>query len=110
MIPHNFDINHTKLQTNDLKQLKDSVTHHNTTKTKFGVEDATLRKISDEFEALLTHQILKASFDSTNIAGKSPGSDIIKGMYTQGLADSTGGGWGISDILYQFLSENRHDK
>jgi len=43
---------------------------------------------------------------STNIAGEGAGSDIIKSMYIQSIADSSSGSLGISDMLFDFLSKN----
>ena len=49
---------------------------------------------------------MDVSLRSTNIAGEGAGSDIIKGMYTQSIADSATGGLGISNMLYEFLTQN----
>lgn len=46
------------------------------------------------------------SLKSTNVAGEGTGSDIIKGMYTETVSKNTKGTMGISDMLYQFLSQN----
>lgn len=46
------------------------------------------------------------SLRSTNIAGEAAGSDIIKGMYIQAVADKSSGSLGISNMLYEFLSKN----
>ncbi len=85
----------TQLENQKLKQLD--------TKSQ---EDAVLRKVSDDFEAFFTQHFLDISLKETNIAGEGAGSDIIKGMYTQALSQSTNGTFGISDMLYKFLSEN----
>ena len=48
---------------------------------------------------------MDVSLRSTKVAGEGAGSDIIKGMYTQALADSSSGGLGISNMLYEFLTK-----
>ena len=95
MIANDNYLNGIKIQGKDFNALK----------TK-NVEDKMLRKVSDEFETFFTQQLLDISLKSTKIAGGGTGSDIVKGLYTQALSQSTGGTFGISDILYKFLSEN----
>jgi len=70
------------------------------------LEDEQLRKVSNDFEAFFLKQIMDISLKSTNVAGEGPGSDIVKGMYTQTITDNAAGSMGISDMLYKFLSEN----
>lgn len=70
------------------------------------LEDAQLKKVSDEFEAFFLKQIMDISLKSTSVAGEGAGSDIIKGMYTQSISDNAAGGLGISNMLYEYLSQN----
>ena len=70
------------------------------------LEDKRLRQVVNDFEAFFMQQIMDVSLKSNHIAGESPGSDIIKGMYTQNLSQASAGSLGISDMLYKFLSEN----
>ena len=70
------------------------------------LEEQQLKKVSDEFEAFFLKQIMDISLKSTKVAGESAGSDIIKGMYTQAVSDSSAGSLGISSMLYEFLSKN----
>lgn len=70
------------------------------------MEDKKLREVSDQFESFFLNQILETSLKTSNIAGESTGSDIIKSMYLQSIADNSSGTFGISDMLYKFLSEN----
>lgn len=95
MIINDNYLNSMKLQSNDLSKLN----------TK-NVEDKVLRKVSDDFETFFSQQLLDISLKSTKMAGGGTGSDIVKGMYTEAIAKTTGGTFGISDILYKFLSEN----
>lgn len=71
------------------------------------LEDEQLKKVSDEFEAYFLKQIMDISLKSTKVAGEAAGSDIIKGMYTQTVADNSAGSMGISSMLYEFLSRDK---
>ena len=70
------------------------------------MENKELREVANDFEAFFLNQIMDVSLRSTKIAGEAPGSDIIKGMYLQNIADNSTGSLGISDMLYDFLSKN----
>ncbi len=71
------------------------------------LKDKELKRVSDEFESFFLNQIMDVSLRSTDIAGKGAGSDIIKGMYTQTIADNSAGSFGISNMLYEFLSRDK---
>lgn len=83
------------LQNKDYKNIKTE-----------SLEDKELRKVADSFESFFLNQIMDVSLKSTKIAGEGPGSDIIKGMYLQNIADNSAGTFGISNMLYEFLSKN----
>ena len=70
------------------------------------LENKELREVANSFESFFLNQIMDVSLKSTNIAGEGAGSDIIKSMYLQNIADSSAGTFGISDMLYDFLSKN----
>jgi len=95
MIVNDNYLNSVKIQSKDFNNL-------NTNK----MEDKMLRKVSNEFESFFQQQLLDISLKSSTLAGEGSGSDIIKGMYTESLSRTTGGTFGISDLLYQYLSEN----
>ena len=65
-----------------------------------------LKKVCNDFESFFLNQIMDVSLRSTKIAGEGAGSDIIKGMYTQSVADNSTGSLGISNMLYEFLTQN----
>ncbi|TLP37000.1 hypothetical protein [Arcobacter arenosus] len=71
------------------------------------LEDENLRKVTDDFEAFFMQQLLDISLKSTPIAGEGSGSDIIKGLYTEAVARQSTGTVGLSDMLYNFLSERK---
>ncbi|MFA9373515.1 hypothetical protein [Poseidonibacter sp.] len=70
------------------------------------LKDEELKRVSDEFESFFLNQIMDVSLRSTDVAGKGAGSDIIKGMYTQTISQSSAGTFGISNMLYEFLSRD----
>ena len=93
-IESNF-INTAKYQANEFKNID----------TKNIKTDDALKKVCDDFESFFTQQLLDISLRTTNVAGEGTGSEIIKGMYTESIAKNSTGTFGISDILYKFLSE-----
>lgn len=88
-------VNRAKLQNSDVKSLNVN-----------NLQDANLKKVCDDFESFFTQQLLEISLKSTKIAGEGTGSEIIKGMYTEAVSKGSTGTFGISDMLYNFLSEN----
>ena len=69
-------------------------------------DNEQLKKVCNDFESFFLNQIMDVSLRDTKIAGEGTGSDIIKGMYTQALADNSSGSLGISNMLYEFLTKN----
>ncbi len=69
------------------------------------LDDEKLKKVCDSFESYFLNQIMNISLKDTKVAGEGAGSDIIKSMYTQSVADSSSGSLGISNMLYEFLSK-----
>ena len=70
------------------------------------LEDEALRKVANDFESFFTQQLLNVSLKDVNVAGEGNAGEIIKGMYTETLSTQSSGTLGISDLLYNFLSEN----
>ena len=91
-------INKDILQTDKLSNLKQENLKNKDTEQ--------LKKVCNDFESFFLNQIMDVSLRSTKIAGEGPGSDIVKGMYTQALADNSTGSLGISNMLYEFLTQN----
>jgi len=69
--------------------------------------DKSLKDVCDNFESFFMNQILETSLKSSKLAGEGTGSEIIKSMYTDALSQESSGSLGISDMLYQFLSEKK---
>lgn len=97
-----MEINSNNLINKDLLQTK----KYENIKTEDLKDSEQLKKVCDDFESFFLNQIMDVSLRSTKIAGEGPGSDIIKGMYTQSVADNASGTLGISSMLYEFLEKN----
>lgn len=100
-----MEINSNNLLNKDILQVNkfDNVKQENL-KDK---DSEQLKKVCNDFESFFLNQIMDVSLRSTNIAGEGAGSDIIKGMYMQSVADSSSGSLGISTMLYEFLTQNK---
>lgn len=98
-----MEINSNNLINSDVLQTK----KFDNIKSEDIKDEETLRKVSNDFESFFLNQIMDVSLRSTNIAGEGAGSDIIKGMYMQSVADSSSGSLGISTMLYEFLTQNK---
>ncbi len=70
-------------------------------------DDGALRDVCNSFEAFFMNQLLETSLKSSKMAGEGTGSEIVKGMYTDALSQKSAGTLGISDMLFQFLSEDK---
>ena len=92
----NVNVDLKTIQPNRFSQIKSE-----------NIQDKDIKKVADDFEAFFMSQLLDISLKSTKIAGDGVGADIIKGLYTENIAKASAGSLGISDMLYQFLSENK---
>lgn len=97
-ISSNNLINNDILQTNKFDNIKSE-----SLKNK---DEEQLKQVCNDFESFFLNQIMDVSLRSTKIAGEGAGSDIIKSMYTQSVADNATGSLGISTMLYEFLTQN----
>jgi len=70
-------------------------------------EDSSLREVCNSFESFFMNQVLEVSLKTSKIAGEGTGSEIVKGMYTDSISQTSNGSLGISDLLYKFLSEKK---
>lgn len=70
------------------------------------ITNKKLKEVCDDFESFFVQQMLDVSLKSSKIAGEGVGSEIIKGLYTEGVSKTSNGAFGISNMLYEFLSKN----
>ena len=71
-------------------------------------EDAELRKQTDSFEAVIVKMLMdNAAKDEKNLFSQQndPGDKIYKSMYRDELSKASAGGFGFSQMLYDYLSE-----
>ena len=97
-----MEINSNNLINTDILQTK----KFDNLKSENIKDNEQLQKVCNDFESFFLNQIMDVSLRSNKIAGEGPGSDIIKGMYTQSVADNATGSLGISTMLYEFLTQN----
>ena len=76
-------------------------------KTKDIKQKDQLKQACNDFESFFLNQLLETSLKSSKFAGEGTGSEIIKGMYTDAISRQSAGGLGISEMLYNFLSEKK---
>ena len=97
-----MEINSNNLINTDILQTK----KFDNLKSENIKDNEQLQKVCNDFESFFLNQIMDVSLRSNKIAGEGPGSDIIKGMYLQSVADNATGSLGISTMLYEFLTKN----
>ena len=71
-------------------------------------EDAALRKQTDAFESVIIKMLMdNAMKDEKNLfsSQKDPGDKIYKSMYRDELSKASAGGFGFSQMLYDYLSQ-----
>ncbi|MCK9454536.1 MAG: rod-binding protein [Sulfurimonas sp.] len=73
-------------------------------------EDAKLREQTDAFESVILKMLMDdAMKDEKNLFSQTndPGDKIYKSMYREELAKASAGGFGFSQMLYDFLSQKQ---
>lgn len=72
------------------------------------VDDVALRQQTDKFEALLLKTLLDTSMkDEDPLYGKDPGDKIYKSMYRDQISQEASGGFGLSELLFNYLKQNK---
>ena len=70
--------------------------------------ETALREKTDQFEAIIVKMLLdNAMKDEKNIFSdsKDPGDRIYKSMYRDELAKASAGGFGFSQMLFEYLTQ-----
>ncbi len=68
--------------------------------------DVKLKEQTDSFESLILKQMLDMTIPKENsLFGKATGSHIYQSMYNDTLSKELTGGFGYSELLYNFLKE-----
>lgn len=73
-----------------------------------GLDKLALKKQTDQFEAIILKQLLDTSMkDENTLFGKDPGDKIYNSMYRDEISKVGAGNMGISQMLFDFLSDGR---
>lgn len=68
--------------------------------------DVRLREQTDKFEAFLIKQILDIGMQNNNeLFPKDAGEKIYNSMYNDAISTKMSGGFGFSEMLFNFLKE-----
>jgi Rod binding domain-containing protein len=73
-------------------------------------EDVALREQTDAFESVILKMLMdNAMQDEKNIFSQQndPGDKIYKSMYNDELSKASAGGFGFSQMLYDYLSQKK---
>jgi len=97
-----YDLNSVGMQALSLSQ------QHNIPKIDSHAEDSKLREQTDAFESVIIKMMMdNAMKDEKNLFSQQndPGDKIYKSMYRDELSKASAGGFGFSQMLYDYLSE-----
>ncbi len=97
-----YGLNSLNIQSQQLAQ------QHTIPKIDPKAEDAELRKQTDAFEAVIVKMLMdNAMKDQKDLFSeqKDPGDKIYKSMYRDELSKASAGGFGFSQMLYDYLSQ-----
>lgn len=97
-----YGANSINIQANYLSQ------QQNIPKIDVKAENAQLREQTDAFESVILKMMMdNAMKDEKNLfsSQNDPGDKIYKSMYRDELAKASAGGFGFSQMLYDYLSE-----
>ncbi len=71
-------------------------------------DDEKLKEQTDKFEAFFIKKILDISLKNENkLFEKDAGDKIYNSMYNDTMSNSLSGGFGFSQLLFDFLKEKR---
>jgi len=70
------------------------------------VDEQRLKESTDAFESFLVKQVLDISLKKENsLYGKDAGDKIYNSMYNDTMSKSLSGGFGFSELLFNFLKD-----
>ena len=79
-----------------------------TPKINKNLDDKKLKEQTDKFEAFFIKKIFDISLKSENrLFGKDAGDKIYQSMYNDALSNAMSGSFGYSELLFNYLKENR---
>ena len=99
-----YGANSINMQANYMSQQKQ------VPKIDANLENEALREQTDAFESVILKMLMdNAMKDEKNLFSeqKDPGDKIYKAMQREELAKASAGGFGFSQMLYDFLSQKK---
>ena len=71
-----------------------------------GIDTKVLREQTDAFESFFVKMVLDIAIKTENpLFGKDAGDEIYGSMYRQTMSEALSGGFGFSDMIYDYLLE-----
>jgi len=71
------------------------------------LDEQRLKESTDAFEAFLVKKVLDISLKKENsLFGKDAGDKIYNSMYNDTMSKSLSGGFGFSELLFNFLKDD----
>lgn len=71
-----------------------------------GIDTKVLREQTDAFESFFVKMVLDIAVKTENpLFGKDAGDEIYGSMYRQTMSEALSGGFGFSDMIYDYLLE-----
>ncbi|MDY3777176.1 MAG: rod-binding protein [Campylobacter sp.] len=71
-----------------------------------GIDAEALREQTDAFESFFVKMVLDIAIKTENpLFGKDAGDEIYGSMYRQTMSEALSGGFGFSDMIYDYLLE-----
>ena len=71
-----------------------------------GIDTKALREQTDAFESFFVKMVLDIAIKTENpLFGKDAGDEIYGSMHRQTMSEALSGGFGFSDIIYDYLLE-----
>ena len=71
-----------------------------------GIDTKALREQTDAFESFFVKMVLDIAIKTENpLFGKDAGDEIYGSMYRQTISEALSGGFGFSDMIYDYLLE-----
>ena len=71
-----------------------------------GIDAKALREQTDAFESFFVKMVLDIAIKTENpLFGKDAGDEIYGSMYRQTMSEALSGGFGFSDMIYDYLLE-----
>jgi Rod binding domain-containing protein len=73
-----------------------------------GLNDKRLKEVTDQFEAIFVKQLLDVSLNEKNsLFPDVTGKGIYQSMYNDTMSTQFNGTFGFSEMLFNYLKENR---